>query len=293
MNKFYLFLVSLFLIINGVNAQGIGKCPAHILNTRFVKSKTYILLTNNEQFNTNLINGFEENWTLTEFEFVESLENMSLTDTSISYLIPYEINVSDGYGTSNNYPRIGLFVGGKETLENRNGASIIFDFFGRERFIEEAGYRAYGIAKILQDIIDVKMTCESQAAYPAESIFKFYHNNRGTINGKTLLVDEAFLVEGEYSGGSVNKKTMDEATFKGLYKGKVKFVSKDELEEAINSKDANYCYFLPLYYHAKYLFIIDCETGSICYQDHDQGGKFISSKDIKEMAKFVERSTKY
>jgi len=83
-------------------------------------------------------------------------------------------------------------------LDKRIVATITLDNFGSERSAEEAGYRAYGFANIMQDFISIKLENidEIEDEYPGlrYKIYTGLYNKRATkIKEKTLLVDEKVL----------------------------------------------------------------------------------------------------
>ena len=272
------------------NAQFGGVYWNDKIKARFLNSKTLVVKTGNEHFDTNIENGFKKYWTHTPFEMVEANHKINDSDESISYVIPYKFKIADGY-TVQYYPHYGVIIGGSEDEMKRVVADIILDGFGYESKIEEAAYRAYGMVKIMQDYIQLKLdgkpVVASSITKVAYNTAKIYNAKAPKIKKKTLLVDKDQLTQGPYATGlsAVGNKSMSQVDFKSVYGGKVKFVSKEELEEAINSNNTEYCYFLPIYSRSKYIFVVDCESGSIWYNGYSTTGMFFSKGDIKALVK--------
>jgi hypothetical protein len=287
MKKISLLFYLITFVSLSLNAQFGGGCSNKLVKNVFAKSKTFVLLTGDEQFDNNLKSGFEKYWKTTKYEFVEDMESISETDEDISYVMPYTVKISDGYSTQE-YTELGVFIGGKGDLYERLVANIILDGFGREDKLIEAAYRAEGMVKLMQDFIDLKLsdasistTSITRVRYTAGEI---YNKKSKLVGKKTLLVDEAQLTQGEYAP-TKNKEKIDKAFFSKYYKGKVKFVSKSELEEAINSNNKDYCYLIPVYSRKKYFFVIDCQTGSLYYNGYEISGLFFTKKDLKKLNK--------
>lgn len=284
-----LFALTLLLCTFQLSAQFGGTCDVSVLKERLKSSTTYIVLTGDEKFDDNLAKGFEHFWNLTEYEFVASESEFDQADQSNSYLVPTTMTVSDQYSTQH-YNRYSLLIGGTENVFYRTAADIILDNFGYEKYITEAAYRAYGIPKLLQDFIQMRLDGEpisggtvTRIRYTAGQV---YNKKSNKIVSKTLLVDERFLKSGPYFP-KLRKTQFDKEVFKALYTGKVKFVSTEELETAINENDPAYCYMLQVNSRKKYLFVIDCESGSLWYNGYETGGIGITKKDVKTLKKAV------
>lgn len=271
-----------------LHAQFGGTSTKKDLETRFLKTKTLVVKTGDDHFDQNLEAGFKKHWTITEYKMVEPDFKIDEKDKSISYVKPFTITVRDSY-TEQTYVRYGVFMGGSESTDFLLAADIVLDGFGSEGKLIESAYRAGGMAKMMQDFIQLRLDGEpisgsaiTRVRYTAGAV---YNKRSGEIRKKTLLVDKNQLTQGEYAIG--RKQTFSEADFKALYGGKVEFVSTEEVEEAINSGNPEYCYFLPVYSRNKFLFVVDCESGSVLYNGYSVGGMFMTKKDIKALGKAI------
>lgn len=285
-------LFTLILLIGfTVNAQFGGTVWNENIKDRFLKSKLLIPRTGNEQFDKNLEQGFTNHWKLTEFEMVDSDYEIDTKDENMSYLVDYELVI--GTSTSvQSYLRYGIFVGGDDKEIKRLVAEIVFDVFGRESKIEEAAYRAGGMASMMQNYIQMRIDDSSiswkKPTYVQYVNGEMYNKNVGRVTKKTLLVDRAQLAQGDYSVGP-RKLTFTEEDFKLYYGGKVEFVSTEELEEAINSGNPDYCYFLPIYSRSKNIFVVDCESGEVWYNGYSIQGMFFTQKDLVKLGKLASK----
>lgn len=281
------------LITSQLFAQFGGTYSAEVLTSRFLKTKTYIVLTGDKHFDENLAAGFKEFWTITEYEFIESEDKIDIKDQSVSYVIPIKMTVTDNYSTQE-YFRYGLVMGGNEPFLTRNLADIILDNFGYEKRATEAAYRAFGIPKMMQDFIQMRIDGEPISGNTITMVrYKtglIYNQKTTKVKAKTLLIDSRQLISGPYYPYP-NKKSFSELTFSSTYDGKVKFVSTNELEEAINERNPNYTYMLAINERKKYLLVVDCESGSVWYNGYQPRGIGVTKKDVKLLSKSVNGKT--
>ena len=113
-----------------------------------------------------------------------------------------------------------------------------------------------------------------------------YNQNATKIKDKTLLVDIKQLQSGPHN--PYKKKTIfSKEKFEKFYDGKVKFVTTEELEEAINQQNPDYTFLLSINSFKKYIFVIDCESGDMWYNGYEIRGVGITAKDIKRLSKSV------
>ncbi|MGB0933445.1 MAG: hypothetical protein ACPGU5_04135 [Lishizhenia sp.] len=285
-----LLIPALMLFAFNLSAQFFGDANKKMTVDRFSSTTTYIVKSESKRYNTNLKNGFDDFWELTDVKYVESLEDLDLKDESISYFTTLTITINDNL-SEQSYPYLALVVGGKENLKQRVIATITLDNFGYERSAEEAAYRAYSFANIMQDYIQIK-TENIKAVedeYPG-LLYKLYgaiYNKRSNVvKNKTLLVDEKLLSSGKYFPYK-GSKSMSKEDFKKAYKGKVKFVDTDELESAINQRDEDYCYLRADAMRSKYVYIVDCNESKIVYKLKFASGILIKKKDLKTMSKEI------
>lgn len=285
------FKIFTLILIAGfsANAQFGGVCPPDTLKERFLNTKTLILKTGNEHFDENLAAGFKENWTLTTYEFVATQDEINVEDRSISYLVPIAMTIGNNYLIQ--YNRYALIFGGTEKLTYRIAADIRCDKFGYEEEVVESAYRAYGFAKIMQDFIQMKIDGEPMGGNTLTKVRyttgNVYNRKSTKIKSKILLIDDRALDPGPYSPSS--SRSFDKEKFEKLYEGKVKFVSSDELEKAINDNDPDYTYLTLINSLKRYIMVMDCESGEVWYNGYEPNSTSVglSIKDVKRLSKSV------
>jgi hypothetical protein len=254
---------------------------------RFLDSKTKVILSGDEKFDAQLKKGFEEWWTITEFEYIESREDIDLTDESISYINFYNVNMLIGT-TSLDFPRYGIILGGKGSMESQQLAFCLMDRYGREVNSSDITYRIFGMIKMLHDIVlEIKTGSKrvfGGASIGKKTLFNIYNKKNNKIAAKTVLIQKDQLETGPYCPEKAsNSMTKDQ--FLKSYPGKIEFVTKEFIETAILEKNSDYCYILPIYEYRKNYFVVDCETSEIWYAAYTTSGVFFKSGDIKGIYK--------
>lgn len=281
-------LIALLCVSYNLSAQFFAQGDLTLTKERLPQTTTYIAKTDDKQYDSNLKNGFDDFWELTDVKYVNSLDDLDLEDESNSYFIPLTKTVSDGMSTQK-YPYLALVVGGKEDLTQRIVASLTLDNFGSEKMAVEAGYRAYNFANMMQDFIEMKIEFSELPKNPVKQnlLFTSKINDRSkVIKTKTLLVAEESLSTGKYFPFK-SPKQISQRDFKKYYPGNVKFVNKETIEDAINNRDPNFCYLQTNAMRSKYVYIVDCEESKVVFKILNSYHFIIRKKDLKTMKKII------
>lgn len=284
MNKIILITILVLVSKFGMSQFG-GATPNKLIQERFMATTTKFVLTGDEKFDKNFSDGLKEFWTLTEYEIVED-GTFSKTDTTVSYFEPVVMTVNYGEGVIKEYQSYALLMGGTESsIMRRMVAEVKLDSQNSELTLADAAYRAYGMPKMMQGFTQLRLDNKPISDYSISRIRytteKEYNKHVKNISKKTLLIDVGEL-EFRY-------KPIEKTPFISSYKGKVKFVNREEMEEAINSNDDEYCYLLRITNRQKNVIVVDCETGSIWYAYHHLTAKFLEPKDVKTIGKLAHR----
>lgn len=245
------------------------------LKEKFLTTKTLVLLTGDENFDANIKLGMTEYWKLTEYEFADANRIREVAfSKEYSVIQPYQITRSDQYGTQTYY-YYGIVIPADEgvgMLENVV-ANVMLDGFGREADLIGASFRAKHMIKFMQDFVQMKVDGKIDCSCGANMSFmkKHFNSSNANIKNKTLLVDEYYL-------SMVNKED-----FVKNYPGKVEFVTTESIQEAINEKDDQYAYLLPVFTRNKHIYVVDAATGNIYYELFATSGLKLSGRDVKAL----------
>lgn len=263
MNRLLFILIFIFSL-NFIHAQFSPKTNGYSSFARFIKTDTYFVLTGNEKIDAVIKEEVAKNWTITPFRFLPADSFLLVSkdrDKSFVY-----INKMKQMGNGKFLKTIALVNGGydeKATYYSNTLAYISIDNEGYEANEEDVMYRYGHLLIQLQDIVEIEKE-ENLVGSNEEDIrakfIKLYNKRCGALQEKTLLIDRRYL----------SQKIISETELMNLYKFNVSFVSKQEIEKAIQMKDASKAYLVSALNLFKINTITDCETGKIIYLDFNE-----------------------
>lgn len=220
-----LFLLIALLPIAGLQAQREYLPTAEDLEA-FAKTKTYVVLDANpmSEYNFEIRDAVEKYWNLTEYEFIDRTDfDEQSTDETKSFLYMAIVNFEkDKSQTMYNF--LCLSIGGDYPTmgEMKDIVNIPISFYGVEE--ENFAYKLGTLVNFMQN--HVKMISEDPGMV-SQNVFKHYNDNMADIQSKTL-----YLVKDE-----LQKNIRSEAAIKDLYPYKFKFVTREEIKDAIMNKE--------------------------------------------------------
>jgi len=192
----------------------------------FHNTKTYIVLQDNpmSDYNLEITDAVKQYWDITEYEFLsfdDFLKRSRDTDASFLYTatVSFEKDKSD-----TRYTFLCLSLGGDHaTLDQmKDIVNIPLSYYGVDE--DSYSYKLGTLVHFMQK--HVRMITEHPEMI-SQNVFSEYNDNMQAITGKTLYVMEDEL---ENTIGS-------EARFRSVYPHAFKFVTRDEVKEAIMNKD--------------------------------------------------------
>lgn len=243
---------------------------------RFLKSTTYIVLSESEEFNQELINAANTQWTLTPTHFIpeDSLE-FFIQDPSLSFMYLYRYPVR---GEKRELYALALFNGGFSSLKfylNSTLAYVSADDLGFEKSSKDLSYRAASMLVSLQQIIsgisnqDIKAKDEIKMT---EELSNFINAKAGILKGKTLLVEK------RYSLG----KIVDYSEVEKKYPFSLQLASKDEIVKALKNNDGDKAVLISAQSLYKTNMVIDCANLELIYAELEQQDE----QQTKQLDKF-------
>lgn len=266
-----------------------GSCTSDDIKNHFLNTTLLVPEMKSEELNIALKKGLEKYWKITDYEIVSEVTHEQANSENYSILQDVSMTVETSQSTQT-YALFGIVMGGKGGTLKNLVAYTPYDDFGFEKNQADLAFRAENIIKLLHDFVEMRKDHPeisggslTRVRYTASP---FYNKKNSVVKGKTLLVDERSL-EQQTGGVYGGKKKMSKEDFRKNYKGKVKFVNTAEYTEALETNNPDYACFMPIYNRKKYLFVIDCETGSLCYELYATSGLFYSARDLKAMNKAI------
>lgn len=194
----------------------------------FHTTKTYIVLHDNpmSDYNLEITDAVKEYWDITEYEFLPFDEFARKSgDPNASFLytatVTFEKDKSD-----TRYTFLCLSLGGDQASldEMKDIVNVPLGYYGVDE--DSYSYKLGTLVHFMQR--HVRMITEHPEMI-SQNIFREYNDNISAITGKTLYVVEDEL---EQTIGS-------EARFRSVYPYAFKFVTREEVKEAIMNKDEN------------------------------------------------------
>jgi len=192
----------------------------------FYNTKTLVVLLDNPllEYNSIIKEVMEQEWTITEFEFItfKEFEEKRL-DPQYSFLYMSMV-MFDNDKTDAQYRFLHLSMGGDYFRMNQmpDIASVPLAYYS----VEEDNY-TYKLALLVRFIQQHALLIKEHPEIVSANVFKYYNNNIKDIKTKTLYVLEEEL----------SKEVNSAARIRSVYPYKFKIVTKEEITDAIKNRD--------------------------------------------------------
>jgi hypothetical protein len=222
-----IFIITLFLgIVNVAFTQ--LEVPSKEILDAFFKSKTCLVLDENPFSETNiqLKSAVEKLWKLTPFEIISTDEYEKRRKSSAYSFVSIDQVYYEHDKTDTKYMFLCVSLGGNYKTESDMPQLCTVPLAYADA--DESSY-AYKIGTLLIFVQNHIQTIQKNPSLKKSSIIDYYNNNKGNLQQKTL-----YLLKEE-----VEKSVQTDAALKKIYPYPFKFVSQDDIEQAIDSKNPN------------------------------------------------------
>lgn len=251
--------------------------------SKFLKSKTYVVLKNDDflEYNAMMRNVIEKFWKLTEYEFIYERDFNSLKKNSkFSFLMINQVYFEKDK-QNHLFDFIILTLGGNYKSVNDMPTLCAIPLCYYEDEEENYVYKLGVIIKFIQLHIN---TCKNNNNLTQDNIADYYMKTSGSLANKTLyLVSDDIEIE-------LRNKT----NFSNYYPYSFELSSKEGIAEKIlNDRDSILILHLikadPKAKNKTFCFkiIVDAHTGFICYYDMDKITNFdknyLLKSDLKKL----------
>jgi len=225
-------ILALIIGISALSVKAQEYLPTEADLNQFLNSKLYVVLESNPiaAYNFKIQEAVKNAWELTDFEFIslEQFEEM-YNDPDKSFLMMTQV-VFQNDKTKVRYNFLSMFIGkpgldGFEDLPDIAAIPLAYTEVDEEFWV----YKIESLVRFMQTHIQ---NMKNNPDMIKKNIFQYYNENTKDIKQKTL-----YLVKDE-----VAPDINTEAKIKKIYPYKVKFVTRDEIEEAIESSDESVVY---------------------------------------------------
>jgi len=279
-------LIGLIVCFSFFQSKAQEYLPTESDLNQFLNSKLYVVLETNPiaEYNFKIQEAVKKAWNLTEYEFIsyKQFEEM-YNDPNKSFLMMTQV-VFQNDRTKVRYNFLHIFIGksGLDSFENLPDIAAIplsYTEVDEEFWV----YKMESLVRFLQTHIQ---TMKDNPDMIKKNILQYYNEYTKDIKQKTL-----YLVKDE-----VAPNINTEAKLKKIYPYKTKFVTREEIEEAITNRDEDVVYLHKVGPQGTrlrarcYKIIIDAKDANFYFFDFhwvEKGKNFdgILDKDFKRMAK--------
>ena len=224
MKKLIIGLLACFFAFQA-NAQDYLPTEADL--NQFLNSKLYVVLETNPiaEYNFKIQEAVKKTWTLTDYEFISYKQFQEMyNDPDKSFLMMTQV-VFQNDKTKVRYNFLSIFIGkegldGFEDLPDIAAIPLTYKEVDEEFWV----FKMESLVRFMQTHVQ---TMKENPGMIKKNIFQYYNENTKDIKQKTL-----YLVKDE-----VAPNINTEAKIKKIYPYKVKFVTREEIEEAITNRD--------------------------------------------------------
>ncbi|MBI9054269.1 MAG: hypothetical protein JEY96_10665 [Bacteroidales bacterium] len=279
-------LIGLIICFSVFQSKAQDYLPTEADLNQFLNSKLYVVLETNPiaEYNFKIQDAVKKAWNLTDYEFIsyKQFEEM-YNDPNKSFLMMTQV-VFQNDRTKVRYNFMHIFIGksGLDSFENLPDIAAIplaYTEVDEEFWV----YKMESLVRFLQTHIK---NMKDHPEMIKKNIFQYYNENTKDIKQKTL-----YLVKDE-----VAPNVNTEAKLKKIYPYKTKFVTREEIEEAITNRDEDVVYLHKVGPQGTrlrarcYKIIIGAKDGYFYFFDYhwvEKGKNFdgILDKDFKKMTK--------
>ncbi|MBN2668615.1 MAG: hypothetical protein JXR60_05230 [Bacteroidales bacterium] len=251
---------------------------------QFKKTTTYVVLDDNPLlgFNFKIREAVKNVWTITPVDFISSEDYDKLRKSTKNSFITIDEVWFTKDNTQAHYNFLCLSLGGNYKSQSDMPQLCTVPLSYAE--VDESNY-IYKLSSLLQIIQDHVLFVENEPHISDINIIKKYNDNAYLIKDKTL-----YVIKDE-----MERSINTEAKFKKVYPYKFKFVTRDELEKAIDSKQAGVVYLHKVGPEGTqrkarcYKTIIGTEKSKLYYFDYhmidDKSPDGLLEKDLKKIVK--------
>ena len=283
MRKLILTIIIGILTLS-INAQEYLPTEADL--NQFLNSKLYVVLESNPiaEYNFKIQEAVKKAWTITDYEFIslDQFEEM-YNDPDKSFLMMTQV-VFQNDKTKVRYNFLSIFIGkegldGFEDLPDIAAIPLAYTEVDEEFWT----YKMEALVRFMQTHVQ---NMKDNPGMIKKNIFEYYNENTKDIKQKTL-----YVVKDE-----VAPNVDTEAKIKKIYPYKVKFVTREEIEEAITNRDPEVAFLHKVGPQGTrlrarcYKIIIGAKDANFYYFNYhwvEKGKNFdgILDADFKKMAK--------
>lgn len=246
---------------------------------QFKGSKTYVVLSGNAKFDSEIKSAMTDLWKVTPFSFINGAEfEQKLPEKTASFIALTVIPGAKG----NSYHYLSLINGGQKKLSKYKYDDLLaycpINFFQNENKLADCSYRVRNMIESMIRSMDIvqKNDIKGNSYGIVKGLQEVYNAKSPKIKERTLLFCEETL------GNKITKSDIA-----GIYPHKFEICSKAKIEQVIKDKSTEYYYFQPAITLNKSMFVFDPSNGEVMHFEFQMMGLNINKGNLEDLAKAV------
>lgn len=247
----------------------------------FKASKTYVVLTGDSKFDTEIQSAVKDLWKVTPHEVIinEADFKSKLQDPSASFILLITIGTQHA---QQNYHYLALINGGKKNISKYTYDDMLaycpINHFQNEGKNTDCSYRVRNMIESMVLSMDIvtKNDIRGNSKKIVDSLQEHYNSRSKKIKDRVLLFCDETL------GNKITKSDIA-----GIYPYKFEICNKEKIEQVIKEKSTQYYYYQPGITLNKSMFVFDPSNGEVLYFDFQIMGLNINTKNLEDLANTV------
>jgi hypothetical protein len=280
MKKISLFIIFFYFLFNA-NAQLSAVDYKSDKYNSFKASKTYLVLTGDSKFDSEIQNAVKDLWKVTPYEIIVKEEDFKskIQDPSASFILLITIGTQHA---QQNYHYLALINGGKKNISKYSYDDMLaycpINHFQNESKNTDCAYRVRNMIESMVLSMDIiqKNDIRGNSKNIADSLREYYNKRSKKIKDRVLLFCDETL------GNKITKSDIA-----GIYPYKFEICNREKIEQVIKEKSTQYYYYQPGITLNKSMFVFDPSNGEVLYFDFQIMGLNINTKNLEDLANTV------
>jgi hypothetical protein len=252
---------------------------------RFLASTTYVVLTDNAAYDTNIVHAIKKYWKITPYKFINYKKdlNKKLKDKKASFLLLVNMSTEE---SEDLYNCLALVNGGKPALGNYEFINMLAycptNHFLNELHTYDCSFRVKNMVQSVLSTLEIieKEQYKGDLEKVREQMVKYYRTKSAEIPKRILLICPEMIGD-----------KIDEDDFKKSYPHQIEYCKKETIERIIANNDSSFYYLQVSATGTKSVFVVDPANGEVVYADYSTG-KYFSKDDLKHLMKSIEHASK-
>ncbi len=279
----FLFALAFYTLIGNAQLSAVDYKSDEY--AQFKGSKTYVVLSGDAKFDSEMKSAMADLWKVTPFSFINQAEfEKRMPEKTASFIT---LTIISGSKPNQNYHYLALINGGQKKLSKYKYDDLLaycpINFFQNENKLVSCNYRVRNMVESMIMSMDIvqKNDINGNSYKIVKGLQEVYNTKSPKIKERTLLFCDETL------GNKITKSDIA-----GIYPHKFEVCSKAKIEQVIKDKSTEYYYFQPAITLNKSMFVFDPSNGEVMHFEFQMMGLNINKGNLEDLAKAVDPKKK-